>query len=91
MEARDIRTIRKEGLNWTQEQFARELGVSKASIHNWESGRRRPSSSVLKKMNKVFDTKLAVLNERNYDDERRPKNCPNMRQRAAERKCVGGN
>jgi DNA-binding transcriptional regulator YiaG len=35
-----FRRIRKS-INWTQEQLAAELGVSRATIAQWEIGRRR--------------------------------------------------
>ena len=42
MEGTEIRAIRKV-LGLTQEQLARELGVSWASVTNWERGRNKPS------------------------------------------------
>jgi putative transcriptional regulator len=40
--APDIRQLR-EALGLTQEEFARELGVSFSTVSRWETGRGRPS------------------------------------------------
>ena len=37
----DVRTIRIQ-LEMSQEEFARMIGVSVATLQNWEQGRRRP-------------------------------------------------
>ena len=42
MEGTEIRAIRK-ALELTQEQLARDLGVSWSSVNNWERGRNKPS------------------------------------------------
>jgi len=39
--ASDVREIR-EGLGLSQKQFARLMGVSVATLRNWEQGRREP-------------------------------------------------
>ncbi len=41
LEAADVRTIR-DGLGVTQEDFALMIGVSVATLRNWEQGRRVP-------------------------------------------------
>lgn len=41
MEAADVRRIR-DGLGVTQEDFALMIGVSVATLRNWEQGRRTP-------------------------------------------------
>ena len=38
----DIADLRRK-LNMTQEQFARELGVTVGTVNRWENGRFRPS------------------------------------------------
>lgn len=38
----DIAELRRK-LNMTQEQFARELGVTVGTVNRWENGRFRPS------------------------------------------------
>lgn len=42
MNPEDIRRIRSL-LGWSQERFARELGVSFCTVNRWERGRTRPS------------------------------------------------
>jgi putative transcriptional regulator len=37
----DVRSIRK-GLKLSQSQFARLMGISVATLKNWEQGRRKP-------------------------------------------------
>ena len=41
VEPQDIRTIRAK-LDKTQREFAMMIGVSLATLQNWEQGRRRP-------------------------------------------------
>lgn len=37
----------REALELTQAELAEKLGVSKASVANWEQGRNKPSKTVL--------------------------------------------
>ncbi len=39
----DIRTLRKK-LGWTRQRFAREVGVSSATINRWEHEKTKPSN-----------------------------------------------
>lgn len=57
----DIRTIRQKCF-LSQESFAKELGVSFATVNRWESGKTRPTYRTMKliddfckKNNIVFD------------------------------------
>ena len=46
VDGRDFRTLVKEvrsQLGLTQEDFARELGVSYATVNRWENGQYKPS------------------------------------------------
>lgn len=45
--AEDIKKIRLKTF-LTQEEFARELGVSFNSVNRWENGKQRPSIKVMK-------------------------------------------
>jgi len=36
-----VKTLRRRG-GFTQEELAHELGVTFATVNNWENGRRRP-------------------------------------------------
>lgn len=44
-----VKKIRKNR-KLTQEQFAREVGVSFATINSWENGRRRPQPYLLNRL-----------------------------------------
>jgi DNA-binding transcriptional regulator YiaG len=46
MTAADIETFRKT-LNLSQAELADKLGVSQASVSQWESGKKRPRRTVL--------------------------------------------
>lgn len=45
--ANNIKEIRKI-LSFSQEDFAREIGVSFASVNRWERGKTKPSRMALK-------------------------------------------
>jgi transcriptional regulator with XRE-family HTH domain len=44
-----VQSIRKR-TGWTQEQLARELGVSFSTVNCWERGRRKPQPFLLKRL-----------------------------------------
>ncbi len=44
-----VKRLRK-GLRLTQEQFAREVGVTFSTINQWENGRRQPQPFLLKRL-----------------------------------------
>ena len=50
----EIKKIRQKCF-LSQEAFGRELGVSFSSINRWESGKRKPSISAMKKMKDFCD------------------------------------
>ena len=50
----EIKKIRQKCF-LSQETFGRELGVSFSSINRWESGKRKPSISAMKKMKDFCD------------------------------------
>ena len=43
---------------WTQEQLARELGISLNTVQRWESGKNKPSPLALEKLQKILDNVL---------------------------------
>ena len=45
----DLKRIRRKAF-MTQEDFAKELGVSFATVNRWEMGKSRPSYAALKKL-----------------------------------------
>lgn len=48
-----IKTLRNK-MFLTQSEFAKELGVSIASVARWESGENEPTMKVKKKLNDLF-------------------------------------
>lgn len=53
MKNQDIPTLIKElrqRLDLTQEQFAREVGVTYSTINNWENGRRKPQPFLVQRL-----------------------------------------
>jgi len=68
MQGRDIRRIRKKFLKWSMERLAREIGVSLATIYNWESGRSKPSYLAAEKIRKILDKPFQRLDERPSDE-----------------------
>jgi transcriptional regulator with XRE-family HTH domain len=40
---------------WTQEQLARNVGVSLNTVQRWESGRTQPSPLAMEKLQKVLE------------------------------------
>ena len=49
----DIADLRHK-LNMTQEQFARELGVTVGTVNRWENGRFRPSPLAERAIKKLY-------------------------------------
>lgn len=53
MESGDIQALVKrlrERMGLTQEQFAREVGVTFSTVNLWENGHRRPQPYLLKRL-----------------------------------------
>jgi len=53
MEDRDIPELIKElreHLGMTQEQFAREVGVTFSTVNSWENGKRRPLPFLVRRL-----------------------------------------
>lgn len=48
-----IRKLR-ESKGWTQETLAKKLGVSEATVSNYENGKREPNIQMLKKLSRIF-------------------------------------
>lgn len=47
MSKQDIQAIRQKN-GWTVEQFAKAVGVTRQTVHNWMSGKTEPSGPALK-------------------------------------------
>ena len=52
--ANNIKEIRKI-LSFSQEDFAREIGVSFASVNRWERGKTKPSKMALKAIDELWE------------------------------------
>ena len=44
--------------NWTQEQLARNIGVSLNTVQRWESGKTLPSPLAMEKLQRVLEDVL---------------------------------
>lgn len=47
----------------TQEEFAKDFGISTATVTMWETGKRNPSYSMMIKLSKYFGVNLSELEE----------------------------
>lgn len=61
----DIKRLRKT-LGWSQERFARELGVSFCTVNRWERGRTSPSPMALQAL-RYFHEKVAGSDRRSEE------------------------
>ena len=57
-----VKRLRK-ATNNTQEQFARELGVTFGTVNSWENGKRTPQPFLMRRLLE-FDTELATKKPR---------------------------
>lgn len=57
-----LKTLRMTA-GWSQEFVARQLGVSRNTVKNWEDGTTEPSISMAVKIAKLFGVKLEELLE----------------------------
>jgi len=48
----------RELKGWSQEQLARELGISLNTVQRWESGKNQPSPLALEKLQAILDDVL---------------------------------
>ena len=62
MKSEEIKALRNR-LGFTQEQLARDLCVSFATINRWENGRSRPKGIFLKALNAISKRKQVTPNE----------------------------
>ena len=51
-----VKDLRKR-LNLTQEQFAKEVGVTFSTVNQWENGRRRPQPFLLNRLLEMQSTR----------------------------------
>jgi DNA-binding transcriptional regulator YiaG len=62
MTAEEIRAIR-QAFDYTQEEFARIVGISSRQVSQWETGRSAPLKRHTRKMTKLSE-KLAQLSQK---------------------------
>ncbi len=53
----DILQIRRKLLNYSLQQIADKVGVTKACIHHWENGKSYPESKHLNKLAQIIQMK----------------------------------
>jgi len=63
----------RERMGLTQEQFAREVGVSFSTVNQWENGRRRPQPYLLNRLLEMlaFIAKSGSVDKRHSKPRRR--------------------
>jgi putative transcriptional regulator len=61
MKSVDVKSLRRS-LSLTQEQLAKALGVSWATINRWERHKTRPSPLALEKLNRFIAQNSEVKN-----------------------------
>ncbi|HHX69187.1 MAG: helix-turn-helix transcriptional regulator [Miniphocaeibacter sp.] len=57
----DIISEKRKSINWTQEQLADYLGVTKASVSKWERGRSHPDILLLPELATLFNITIDEL------------------------------
>ena len=55
-----IRELREER-GWTQLELAYQLGVTPATVYNWERGRFEPTASKLRQIARLFSVSMDVI------------------------------
>lgn len=57
---KNIREIRKS-LGLTQEEFAKKIGLSRATVQHWEVNYTEPNLDALREMNRVFGIEYSEI------------------------------
>jgi transcriptional regulator with XRE-family HTH domain len=65
-----IRALRQER-GWTQLEFANRLGVTPATVFNWERGKYEPKASQLRAMARAFGVSMDDIDFEGGDREER--------------------
>lgn len=76
MEERDVAELVKrlrERMGLTQEQFAREVGVTFSTVNLWENGHRRPQPYLMKRLLEMDATLGQGTAEAGNKQGRKPK------------------
>ncbi len=61
MEIRDILKSLREKNNFTQEQLAERVQVTRQAISRWETGETQPNTDTLKILSQIFDVSINTL------------------------------
>ena len=61
----------RESNGYTQESLATAIGVTQSSVASYESGARRPSTEVAKRIAKYFDLSIEQIWEMFYSPKER--------------------
>ena len=61
METREILKQLREKYDWTQEQLAERVMVTRQAVSRWESGETQPNTDTLKLLSKEFDVSINTL------------------------------
>ena len=48
-------------LNWSLDELAEKAGITRATIHNWESGRHSPTAATRDKIRDAFEREGVLL------------------------------
>ena len=61
METREILKQLREKRDWTQEQLAERVMVTRQAVSRWESGETQPNTDTLKLLSREFDVSINTL------------------------------
>ena len=61
METREILKQLREKRDWTQEQLAARVLVTRQAVSRWESGETQPNTDTLKLLSREFDVSINTL------------------------------
>ena len=61
METKEILKQLREKRDWTQEQLAERLLVTRQAVSRWESGETQPNTDTLKLLSREFDVSINTL------------------------------
>lgn len=67
MERKTIRQLRDEH-GWTQQDLAVKLGVSLATVYNWERGKYEPRASQFRALGLVFGVPMESIDLVNEEE-----------------------